>query len=131
MERTNKETHRRSRRNRATRRRRGTRPSSRQSIQGTRPDSQSGQASRTRRRSHPSGLESPETLTAAFEGAHGVFLVTNFREEGTDEAEQATAAVRAAKDKGVKHFVWSTLPDVEAISGGKFHVPAFYRQGQG
>jgi uncharacterized protein YbjT (DUF2867 family) len=70
-------------------------------------------------------LNRPETLTAAFEGAHGVFLVTNFREESTDEAEQATAAVRAAKDKGVEHFVWSTLPDVEAISGGKFHVPHF------
>jgi len=70
-------------------------------------------------------LNRPETLTAAFEGAHGVFLVTNFWEEGTDEVEQATAAVRAAKDAGVKHFVWSTLPYVEAISGGKFHVPHF------
>jgi len=70
-------------------------------------------------------LNRPETLAAAFEGAHGVFLVTNLWEEGTDEVEQATAAVRAAKDAGVKHFVWSTLPDVEAISGGKFHVPHF------
>jgi uncharacterized protein YbjT (DUF2867 family) len=70
-------------------------------------------------------LNRPETLTAAFEGVHGVFLVTNFREEGTDEVEQATAAVRAAKDAGVKHFVWSTLPDVDAISRGKFHVPHF------
>jgi uncharacterized protein YbjT (DUF2867 family) len=70
-------------------------------------------------------LNRPETLKAAFEGAHGVFLVTNFWEEGTDEVKQATAAVRAAKDAGVKHFVWSTLPDVEAISGGKFHVPHF------
>ena len=70
-------------------------------------------------------LNRPETLKAAFEGAHGVFLVTNFWEEGTDEFKQATAAVRAAKDAGVKHFVWSTLPDVEAISGGKFHVPHF------
>lgn len=70
-------------------------------------------------------LNRPETLQAAFEGAYGVFLVTNFGEEGTDEVEQATAAIRAAKDAGVKHFVWSTLPDVEAISGGKFHVPHF------
>src|SRR5712691_2640119 len=54
-------------------------------------------------------LNRPETLKAAFEGAHGVFLVTNFREKGTDELKQATAAVRAAKDAGVKHFVWSTL----------------------
>src|SRR4030088_3134661 len=70
-------------------------------------------------------LDRPETLKAAFEGAHGVFLVTTFWEEGTDELKQATAAVRAAKDAGVKHFIWSTLPDVEAISRGKFHVPHF------
>jgi hypothetical protein len=70
-------------------------------------------------------LNRPETLKAAFEGAHGVFLVTNFREKGADELKQATAAVRAAKEAGVKHFIWSTLPNVEAISGGKFHVPHF------
>ena len=70
-------------------------------------------------------LNRPETLKAAFEGAHGVFLVTNFQESGIEEFKQATAAVRAAKDAGVKHFVWSTLPDVEAISGGKLHVPHF------
>jgi uncharacterized protein YbjT (DUF2867 family) len=70
-------------------------------------------------------LNRPETLKAAFAGAHGVFLVTNFGEQGTDELKQATAAVRAAKEAGVKHFIWSTLPDVEAISGGKLHVPHF------
>ncbi len=70
-------------------------------------------------------LDRPETLKAAFEGAHGVFLVTSFWDAGTDELKQATAAVRAAKDAGVKHFIWSTLPDVEAISAGKFHVPHF------
>jgi uncharacterized protein YbjT (DUF2867 family) len=70
-------------------------------------------------------LDRPETLEAAFKGAYGVFLVTNFREAGIDELKQATAAIRAAKDAGVKHFVWSTLPDVEAISGGKFNVPHF------
>ena len=70
-------------------------------------------------------LNQPETLKAAFEGAHGVFLVTNFREKGADELKQATAAVRAARNAGVKHFIWSTLPNVEAISDGKFHVPHF------
>ncbi len=70
-------------------------------------------------------LDRPETLKAAFAGAHGVFLVTNFQEAGSDELKQATAAIRAAKDAGVKHFIWSTLPNVEAISGGKFDVPHF------
>jgi uncharacterized protein YbjT (DUF2867 family) len=70
-------------------------------------------------------LNRPETLASAFKGAHGVFLVTNFQEHGAAELKQAAAAVRAAKDAGVKHFVWSTLPDVEAISKGKFDVPHF------
>jgi uncharacterized protein YbjT (DUF2867 family) len=70
-------------------------------------------------------LNRPETLASAFKGAHGVFLVTNFQEHGAAELKQATAAVRPAKDAGVKHFVWSTLPDVEAISKGKFDVPHF------
>jgi uncharacterized protein YbjT (DUF2867 family) len=70
-------------------------------------------------------LNRPETLASAFAGAHGVFLVTNFQEHGAEELKQATAAVRAAKDAGVKHLVWSTLPDVEAISKGKLHVPHF------
>ena len=55
--------------------------------------------------------------------AHGVFLVTNFWDKDTDELKQATAALRA--DAGVKHFISSTLPDVEAISSGKFKVSHF------
>ena len=70
-------------------------------------------------------LNRPETLAAAFKGAYGVFLVTIFSLEGTDERKQGAAAVQAARDAGVRHLVWSTLPDVEAISGGKFHVPHF------
>jgi uncharacterized protein YbjT (DUF2867 family) len=70
-------------------------------------------------------LDRPETLRAAFDGAYGAFLVTNFWEQGSDERKQAQAAIRAAKEAGVKHLIWSTLPDVEAISGGKFDVPHF------
>jgi uncharacterized protein YbjT (DUF2867 family) len=70
-------------------------------------------------------MNRPETLKAAFAGAHGVFLVTNVWEPGTDERKQALAAVQAAKDAGVQHFIWSTLPNVEAISRGKLDVPHF------
>ena len=70
-------------------------------------------------------LDRPEALKAALAGAHGVFLVTDFWQPGTDEGKQALAAVRAAKEAGVQHFIWSTLPNVEAITGGKFDVPHF------
>jgi uncharacterized protein YbjT (DUF2867 family) len=70
-------------------------------------------------------LSRPETLNSAFAGAHGVFLVTNFAEAGADEPKQAIAAINAAKDAAVQHLIWSTLPNVEAISGGKFDVPHF------
>jgi uncharacterized protein YbjT (DUF2867 family) len=70
-------------------------------------------------------LNRPETLRAAFAGAYGVFLVTNAWEAGADEPTQAIAAVNAAKDAGVQHFIWSTLPNVETISGGTIDVPHF------
>jgi uncharacterized protein YbjT (DUF2867 family) len=64
------------------------------------------------------------SLTDAFENAHGVFVVTNFW-EGADEVAQGKTAIQAAKDAGVDHFVWSTLPNVERISNGKYDVPHF------
>jgi uncharacterized protein YbjT (DUF2867 family) len=70
-------------------------------------------------------LNRPETLKAAFAGAHGVFLVTNAWEPGTDERKQARAAVFAAQGAGVKHFIWSTLPNVETISRGTIDVAHF------
>ncbi|HGN2727619.1 TPA: NmrA/HSCARG family protein [Pseudomonas aeruginosa] len=65
------------------------------------------------------------SLRGAFSGAHGVFVVTNFWEQGTDEVQQARSAIEAAKSEGVKHFIWSTLPNVEEISNGKYVVPHF------
>ena len=70
-------------------------------------------------------LNRPETLKAAFAGAYGVFLVTNAWEDGADESKQALTAVKAAKDAGVQHLIWSTLPNVEKISGGTIDVPHF------
>jgi uncharacterized protein YbjT (DUF2867 family) len=70
-------------------------------------------------------LNSPEALETSFAGAHGVFAVSNFWEPGSDEIAQGRNAVDAAKKAGVSHFVWSTLPDVESISGGEFDVAHF------
>jgi len=66
-----------------------------------------------------------DSLRAAFEGVHGVFAVSNFTDTGTDEVTQGSNAVAAAASAGVSHFIWSTLPNVEELSGGKFDVPHF------
>lgn len=64
------------------------------------------------------------TLNDAFKDAYGVFAVTNFW-EGADELAQGKNAIAAAKEAGVQHFIWSTLPDVQKISNDKFDVPHF------
>ena len=72
-------------------------------------------------------LTKPETLEPAFTGARGAFLVTNFWDPATatSETAQGTLAVKAAKAAGVQHLVWSTLPNCEEISGGKYEVIHF------
>lgn len=70
-------------------------------------------------------LDDVHSMTGALEGAYGVFVVTNFWQEGTNEIAQAENAIQAARTAGVSHFVWSSLPNVEAISSGKWTVPHF------
>lgn len=71
-------------------------------------------------------LTQPETLEAALDGAYGVFANTNsFGGPDTDEVAQGTLAVEAASTAGIQHYIWSTLPNVDTISGGKFVVPHF------
>ncbi len=55
----------------------------------------------------------PASLDAAFAGAHGAYLVTNFWEHMSPAREiaQATALARATRAAGVEHVVWSTLED--------------------
>ena len=72
-------------------------------------------------------LNEQDSLPAAFRDAYGVFAVTNFwdRETRMNEYQQGKAMVDAAKAAGVSHFVWSTLPDYQAISHDKYIVPHF------
>ena len=91
-------------------------------------------------------LNDEPSLAAAFDGAHGVFVVTNYWAELTDEEEaaqsrpqrelaQAAAAAEAAKVAGVEHVVWSTFEDTRHFFGtgedkaptveGSYKVPHF------
>ncbi|SEF24778.1 Uncharacterized conserved protein YbjT, contains NAD(P)-binding and DUF2867 domains [Amycolatopsis pretoriensis] len=58
-------------------------------------------------------LDDEASLTKAFEGAYGAYLVTAFWEYNSVEREQhqARAMAAAAKATGLGHVIWSTLPD--------------------
>src|SRR5262249_48741842 len=83
-----------------------------------------------------------DAIFAAFEGAHGVFCVTNFWEHFSVEKEQAQARhmARAAKRAGVAHVIWSTLEDTRIqcpldddrmpTLHGKYKVPHFDGKGE-
>lgn len=87
-------------------------------------------------------LDNVESLTKAFEGAHGVFGVTNFWEHMSPEKEgaQARNIADAARTAGVKHVVWSTLEDTRRqvpleddrmpTLMGKYKVPHFDAKGE-
>lgn len=72
-------------------------------------------------------LLDPSSVVAAFEGAYGAFIVTSFWDptQGAREEEIGTAAVRAAREARVEHLIWSTLPDVENLTGGRRNVLHF------
>jgi uncharacterized protein YbjT (DUF2867 family) len=89
------------------------------------PDNYSGNAHKVVK----ADLSDLNSLTEAFRNTHGVFVVTNFW-EGADEIAQGKIAIQAAKDAGVNHFIWSTLPDVEKISNNVFDVPHFTHKAQ-
>lgn len=68
-----------------------------------------------------------DRIPEAFEGATGVFAVTDFwanpKIMTVMEEPIGKKMVDAAIEKGVKWFIWSTLPDVNVISKGRLtHV---------
>jgi uncharacterized protein YbjT (DUF2867 family) len=82
-------------------------------------------------------LDDEAALRAAFDAAHGVYLVTNYWADMSAEHEIAQAAngARAAKATGVEHVIWSTLEDTRAylplkdpstpVFEGRYSVPHF------
>ncbi|KAI0468162.1 hypothetical protein F4859DRAFT_216459 [Xylaria cf. heliscus] len=66
-------------------------------------------------------LNIPSTLTKAVAGSHAVFAITNFWEEASAAVEisQGKAMADAAVAAGASQIIWSSLPSVSEISGGK------------
>ncbi len=87
-------------------------------------------------------LDNPESVKKAFDGAHGVFCITNFWEHFSAEREMAQAKTMAdsAKSAGVQHVIWSTLEDTRILVPlsdnrmptlqGKYKVPHFDGKGE-
>ncbi|WP_259472116.1 NmrA family NAD(P)-binding protein [Streptomyces shenzhenensis] len=83
------------------------------------------------------------TVHEAFEGAYGAFLVTNLWAHGSaaKETEEIEVLVRAAKNAGLRHVVWSTLEDTRELLPlqdermpvllGKYNVPHFDAEDEG
>lgn len=66
-------------------------------------------------------MSSVDAAAPAVNGAHSVFLVTNFWETASADTEfaQGKAVTDAAKAAGVKHIIASTLIDVTEASKGR------------
>ena len=83
-----------------------------------------------------------ESIEGAFEGAYGVFALTNFWEHFSPERElsQARNMAQAAKNTGAQHVIWSTLEDTRRwvpladdrmpTLMGKYKVPHFDAKGE-
>lgn len=66
-------------------------------------------------------------VRAAFEGAAAAFVLTSPLDPSQRDVEYDVGCmhVRAAKEAGVRHYVWSSLPNAREISGGKYRVPRY------
>ncbi|PWY93139.1 NAD(P)-binding protein [Aspergillus sclerotioniger CBS 115572] len=71
----------------------------------------------------------PSSLHTAFAGAHGVFAVTSETQTGrilynedemNHEIDAGRNMVLAAEACGVRHFVFSSLPDMVEVTGGRY-----------
>lgn len=75
-------------------------------------------------------LDDEASLTEAFDGIHGAFVVTNYwapEEGGRSRAErelaQAQSAARALDRAGARHVVWSTLEDTRGRFADDAAIP--------
>jgi uncharacterized protein YbjT (DUF2867 family) len=72
-------------------------------------------------------MHNVDDLRRFLSGCYGCFAMTNFWDPESMFKEEMIGRqiVQVAREAGVQHFVWSTLPNVEKITGGKWAVPHF------
>ncbi|MDQ3020401.1 MAG: NmrA/HSCARG family protein [Bacteroidota bacterium] len=70
-------------------------------------------------------LDDKGSLLKAMKDCYGVFGVTNFWEHFEKEAQQGRNLIDAVKESNIEHFVLSSLPPVNKISGGELSSPHF------
>ncbi|KAH7066177.1 putative NmrA family transcriptional regulator [Paraphoma chrysanthemicola] len=73
-------------------------------------------------------LDSKDSLQAALQDSHTVFLVTNYWETANPaiELSQGKNVADVSKEVGVQHLIFSSLLNVTETSGGRLtHVPHF------
>jgi len=74
----------------------------------------------------PLELGRQKNLVAAFQGADGAFLMTpSIAPPATIEAALGRQLADAAVEAGVGHIIFSTLEDVDKITGGTKYAPHF------
>jgi uncharacterized protein YbjT (DUF2867 family) len=108
-----------------------------------RPDSEAAQALANRGAEVVTAdVDDEASVTKALQGAYGAFFVTAFQEHRSVEREQdhARAMASAAKAAGVRHAIWSTLPDTRKHIPhdddrvptllGRYKVPHFDSKGE-
>lgn len=74
-------------------------------------------------------MDDKSSLVKAMTGSYAVFAVTNYWEklDMKLEIEQGKALADAAKETGVKHFIWSSLFNVtEREFSPPFHFSSFW-----
>jgi len=73
-----------------------------------------------------------DKITNILRGSYGCYLMTNYWDNATKgrEFEIGRKLVDAARKAGVKHLIWSTLPNVEKMSQGKYKVQHFTDKGK-
>ncbi|GAA2499538.1 hypothetical protein Ahu01nite_036010 [Winogradskya humida] len=72
-------------------------------------------------------LNDPESLRDALIGVDHVFANTDFFNTASvlGEHRQGIALLEAARDAGVKRFIWSSLDGAAALTGGRIPVPHY------